>query len=275
MEWAAGDALGILERAGREPLLSLRRLSLVPGQYPPECPYEAPAVRSVGAALNRSKQLQGYIEAHESRGRHDGISCFNQIFLVVASRLLEGLSSDYFSDPKFVADFTVRLSNGYFGALRSDRGNLDSTPACWGALLERRQDPQIPGIVFSVAGTNALLNYVVPSALFESLSRRRFERNAGGRRRDYNKVLQLFMDEAGELIEHFSTSLIRVVEPEAFDHVSRSLECWSIDRARAAGWRHAQLLGRLRDRPRDQLAYLAELDSLVSTANRLLLAASY
>lgn len=270
MDWAAGDSVASLLRGDAESIVSLRRFTWR-GARPDSDPNRAPAVKSVSEAVERIKRIQEFVESNEPRGRHDGVACFNQVLHVVATRLLEGLRYGYFSNETFVADFTVRLANRYFEVLRTDQLEPESNPAAWRALLCRRDNPDIPAILFSTGGLNALMNYDVPVALFEASYRRRFDRHLAAKQDDYLKITGLIVEEVDEMREQFCTSLIRAIEPDVFDQVHAALQSWSVREAQNAAWRNAQLLKRLRDHRVDKAGFLSRLDGLVGMSNSLLL----
>lgn len=268
MDWAASNALTSLLNG--DSTFSLGRLPWrAAGRA--DNPYLAAGVRSVLEATERLKQIQHFLEAGEPRGRHDGVACFNQVLYVLTTRLGEGVSSGYFADARFVEDLGVRLCNRYLEVLQSEHLQAGANPVAWRALLERRDELEVPGILYAVAGLNALINYDLPGVLTDTLRRSRFHRTPPRQRQDYANVGDLAAQEVEEMHEHFSTSLIRAIDPQAHQQVSAALANWSVREAWDAAWRNAQLLLRLRDHGVDRKAYLQSLDGLVGMSNRLLL----
>lgn len=271
MDWAASDSAPSLFSGDGDSILSVRRFSWskpVAG----DDPCVAPEVKSVAEAVERVKQIQRHVEINEPRGRHDGVACFNQLFHSVLTRLEEGLVHDYFADERFVSGLAVALANRYFNVLKNGRLRPESNPASWRVLLERRSDPDIAGILFTTGGLNALLNLDMSVALLATTYRKRFDRNLAEKHADYLKVVGLIVDEVDEIRGHFSTSLIRAIEPEVFNQVDTALRNWSVQEARDAAWMNAGLLKRLRDHRVDKVSFLCRLDELVGMTNSLLLA---
>lgn len=74
------------------------------------------------------------------------------------------VDSGDFADSAWIGTLDVQFARFYFAAINSSLSSA-STPGCWQALFDRRNQPPIARIQFAVAGMNAHINHDLPQAI--------------------------------------------------------------------------------------------------------------
>src|SRR5579863_3026265 len=91
----------------------------------------------------------------------DGLKWFNWLYLEVTQAVETRVAAGGFNDPAWLADLDVQFARLYFGALASALRD-QSSPGCWQALFERRNQTAVARIQFALAGINAHINHDLP-----------------------------------------------------------------------------------------------------------------
>jgi hypothetical protein len=237
---------------------------------PNDSPLLAPPVISASDAIVRLHQIQTFVEETTPRGRHDGVACFNHMYLVVTTAVVEGIEQGFFEDDDFVALLDVTFVNRYLAALRADAGG-SAAPRSWRALLESRSHPRITAVQFALAGMNAHINFDLCSAVVATVLQLGAELGSGTQREDFERINRVLAAEMREIRHHLQTRFEDWIDDHVLGDVDDILAKWSIDAARDTAWDNGQLLWCIRDDPFPTGVFLGGLDRLVGLAGRGLL----
>jgi hypothetical protein len=234
-------------------------------------PYEAPAVTSVPEAVQRMEEIQAYVEGHEPAGQHDGIACFNYIYLVITRRILDGIDHQFFADDSFVARLDVTFANRYFAALRASVLQPAAVPECWAVLIDRRSDPHITRLQMAAAGINAHVNFDLGVAVADTCAGLGLKPDSGSQHASYQQINQLFAEEVQNLRQHLESGWERLIDRITFERVSNQIDAWTMKGIRDVAWEDAEHLWTLRQHGDDGAEFIRHLDELASETGRLVL----
>ena len=200
----------------------------------------------------------------------DGLKWFNWLYLQVTNAVEARIAAGGFADPAWLAELDVQFARLYFGALASSLSG-QSTPGCWQALFQRRNQVQIARIQFALAGINAHINHDLPEAIVATCAATGTAPQHGGTQ--YNDYTGLNTTLDGLVETAKQTLHVRLLgDPlPPVTHLEDTLAAWSVSAARESAWNNAQILWHLRPEPALSSAFMASLDGLTSVASNTLL----
>ena len=233
--------------------------------------YEAPGATSVSEVVHRMEDIQAYIESHEPRGQHDGIACFNYMYLAITRRIFDTLKNRRFVDNGFVAELDVTFANRYFDALRASVVEPGAVPESWAALIKRRSDPHLTRLQFAAAGINAHVNFDLGVAVADTCAGLGSKPDAGHQHAAYQQINQIFAEEIQNLRQHFEGGLERVLDRVFFQRVFNKIDDWTMVGIRDVAWEDAEHLWTLRQSGDEGSEFIRHLDELASETGRLVL----
>ena len=200
----------------------------------------------------------------------DGLKWFNWLYLQVTQVVETRVASGGFSDSAWLAELDVQFASLYFNALASALQDR-SSPGCWQALFERRNQTAVARIQFALAGINAHINHDLPLAIVATCQVTATNPQYGGEQyRDYT-ALNSNLD---SLIESAKSTLHVRLLGDPLPPVSSledTIAAWSVSAAREAAWHNAELLWHLRDVPPLSANFMETLDGLTTVAGKALL----
>jgi hypothetical protein len=226
------------------------------------------AVQSVPDSVADVLAIMQNIEATCVDG--DGLKWFNWLYLQVTAAVEARIAAGGFADPAWLAELDVQFARLYFGALASSLSG-QSTPDCWQALFERRNQIQIARIQFALAGINAHINHDLPEAIVATCAATGTVPQHGGTQ--YNDYTGLNTTLDGLVETAKQTLHVRLLgDPlPPVTHLEDTLAAWSVSAARESAWRNAEVLWHLRPEPVLSSAFMDSLDGLTSLAGNTLL----
>ena len=233
--------------------------------------YEARGATSVPEVVHRMEEIQTYIESQEPRGQHDGIACFNYMYLAITRRILDGLRNRRFADNGFVADLDVTFANRYFDALRASVVQPGAVPESWAVLIDRRSNPHITGLQFATAGINAHVNFDLGVAVAGTCASLGSKPDSGNQHAAYQQINQIFAEEIQNLRQRFESGWERLIDRLVFQRVLNKIDDWTMVGIRDVAWEDAEHLWTLRQGGDEGSEFIRHLDELASEAGRLLL----
>lgn len=185
---------------------------------------------------------------------HDGVRCFNELYLRVTERVGLCLERGGFEDPLFMERLDQRFADLYLDALER-RASL-----AWAPLIDARADRSIAPERFMLAGVNAHINYDLPLALVDTC------REVGGRledesprHRDFCRVDDILAEVEEQMRGRLDTARVKSV-----------IALWEVVRAREHAWDAALSLAvGLQGETRQE--FEAELDRRAGEWSELLL----
>jgi len=233
--------------------------------------YEAPGATSVPEVVRRMEEIQAYIESQEPRGQHDGIACFNYMYLAITRRILDGLKKRRFADNGFVAELDVTFANRYFDALRASVARPGAVPECWAVLIERRSERHITRLQFAAAGINAHVNFDLGVAIAATCASLGSKPDSGNQHAAYQQINQIFAEEIQNLRQHFEGGWERLIDRIVLQRVLNKIDDWSMVAIRDVAWEDAEHLWTLRRSADERSEFIRHLDQLASDTGRLML----
>ena len=202
---------------------------------------------------------------------HDGISCFNRLYLAVTEGVLAAAAQNRYVSPLFVTTLDVAFANLYFAALRAFGEGASNVPRAWLPLFEARGTSTVAPIQFALAGMNAHINRDLPVALVDTFAA--LGMSGGGdaaTHADYERVNDLLATTETQVKDGYLCDLARTVDAE-FHGVDDVVAMWSVRTAREGAWTNGDALWHLRGVPAFREKYLVALDRMTGFAARGLL----
>ncbi len=203
---------------------------------------------------------------------HDGLACFNRMYLEVTRSVEHGLGQGFFADPEFMTRLDVTFANLYFAAADAAVGPADDVPEAWRPLIEARAERGIEPIQFALAGMNAHINHDLPLAVVATCEALATEPTVGSHLADYQKVDRL-LDAAEQSVRRSFESAAELFVDRHMKAVENLVCNWSINEARDVAWSNALLLWRLRTDATASDLLANGLAAAAAAASRLLLVA--
>jgi hypothetical protein len=188
----------------------------------------------------------------------DGISAFSRLYTIITQNVLEtaaGERARSFEDPAFLTLLDLEFARRYLAAIKADADGTGA-PKAWDVLFRRRRD-RIHHVNFAAAGVNAHVNFDLTYALLETW--KTYPPNAA-RRRDYDKVNDIFADEMNGLRDSFEAFLSGVdVDGSLPDRVGNRLSKVLVVWTRWLAWLVARWVWRHHGRPSFDRVYARTL----------------
>jgi hypothetical protein len=241
-------------------------------------PYDPALLAAVAATPQTIPDVIEILESIESICIDgDGLKWFNWLYLQVTQavearvNLTDPANPDRFADPPWIATLDVTFARYYLGAVKSSLSGA-STPGCWQAVFDQRNQPAVARIQFALAGMNAHINHDLPQAVVATCQAKAIPPQHGTPQYNDYTALNASLD---SLVETAKTTLGVRLLGDALPLVSNldnTLAAWSVSSAREAAWNNAELLWHLgSDAPPLAAALLDTLDGLTALASKTLL----
>ena len=232
-------------------------------------PYDSALLSAVETPPQSIEDVVRILQAIEAAcSDNDGLKWFNWLYLQVTQAVQVRVDSKGFDDPGWVAVLDVKFARFYFSAIQSSLVGA-TTPGCWQAVFDQRNQPAIARIQFAFAGMNAHINHDLPQAIVD-MCQDSAPRHGSAQYNDYT-ALNATLD---SLIEAAKGVLNVRLPGDALppvSHLNDTLAAWSIAAAREGAWTNAELLFHLKDAPPISSAFLVTLDGFTALASKTLL----
>lgn len=233
--------------------------------------YDSTLLAAVQASPQSIAEVVSVLESIEDEcADGDGLKWFNWLYLQVTRAVQTRASSGDFTDPAWIAALDIRFAGFYFAAVRSSLSG-QTTPGCWQALFDQRNQPMIARIQFAISGINAHINHDLPQAIVAVCqASNQAPQHGTAHYNDYttlNATLDSLIDVAKQTLR------VRLLG-DALPPVSTledSLGAFSVSAAREAAWNNAELLWHLCGEPVLSANFLDTLDGLTAVASKALL----
>ncbi len=234
----------------------------------PYDPFLLAAVQTPPQTIPDVIQTMEFIQATCADG--DGLKWFNGLYLQVTQAVETRIASGGFADSAWLAELDVQFARLYFAAIASSLSG-QSTPGCWQALLDSRNQAPIARIQFALAGMNAHINHDLPQAIVATSQRRALQpQYSSPQYTDYtslNTTLDSLIDTARQTLH------VRLLG-DALPPVSRledTIAAWNVSAAREAAWQNAGILWHLQSQPLLSSNFIGTLDGLTTVVGKTLL----
>ncbi len=210
----------------------------------------------------------------ERLGAHDGLACFDFLYTIITTNILDvlsGLDDDpVFHDNEFMATFDVAFADRYLDAVGCSKTPTD--PACWRTLLTHREDPGISPLIFAVAGVNAHINYDLPFAVVAACVELDRELNTLDNHEDYQLINWFFFHHMQQLRQHFESQFERDFDKSFVSWIENKLGDWVVVFSRDRAWKRALKIWEVRDDPAAMARLAASRDRWVALLSNALFA---
>jgi hypothetical protein len=209
----------------------------LPVAMPPSCP----PVTSIEEAVATMQRIAADLPAH------DGLACFNRMYLEVTRQVQARITDDFFTDNAFMARLDVVFANIYFAAVDAVARSTP-LPVAWRPLITLRTDHRIEPIQFALAGMNIHINHDLPLAVVATCTELASAPSAGPHHADYQRV-DLLLDAAVQSVRQSFESGAVLDFDRHTERVANLIGIWSIDAARDMSWDTACALWEAREHP--------------------------
>ena len=203
-------------------------------------------------------------------GNGDGLKWFNLLYMQVTQAVGVRVNASGFLNPAWMATLDVGFAGYYFRAIQSSLSG-QSTPGCWQALFDRRDQTELARVQFALAGMNAHINHDLPQAVLSQCRAEQIEPAHGTTQYNDFTALNTTLD---GLIPQAERDMHLRLLGDALPRVSTvdiAVCAFSMSVAREAAWDNAEALWRLGDMMPACAAYLESLDGLTLAASEALL----
>ena len=199
----------------------------------------------------------------------DGLAVFNGMYLDVTERVRDSIDAGDFADAEFMAELDVRFANLWLQA-HDAAGAGRRPPSAWRPSFERRDTSGLLPIQHALAGMNAHIEHDLPLAVVETCRARRTRPDAGGVRRDYDRINAVLADVESEIRRSFLTAIGRRLDDEV-GPVVHLVSAWNIDKARDVAWVNVEALWAIRELSLLSGRYVEMIGDTVGMGSRILL----
>jgi hypothetical protein len=227
---------------------------------------------SVAEVVDRLKAVQTVAETNPPLGRSDGLACFNYLYTLITSDVLEKIDGgNFFHDNNFLASLDVEFAKRYFRAVCAYEELAASSPRSWAILLDERATAGISELQFAVAGVNAHVNFDLGFALLAACEALGCELGAGNQRDDYQKVNDIFAAHMADLRHHFENWLGRQLDRSFCEKVNNWADDMIVVGTRDLAWETAEHAWQVKADPAAMATLTGVVDRLVSLTGRSVL----
>lgn len=234
-------------------------------------PYDPTLLAAVQTSPETVPDVVRILQTREATcAEGDGLKWFNWLYLQVTQAVQARVVSGGFTSPAWMAALDVEFAGFYFAGIASSLSGR-STPGCWQAVFNQRNQPAIARIQFALAGMNAHINHDLPQAIVATCRATAVAPQHGATQYNDFTALNGTLD---SLIDTAKKTLRLRLLGDALPPVSNlddTLAAWNMAAAREAAWNNAELLWHLADAPPISSAFFDTLDGLIALAGKTLL----
>ncbi|MBV9011609.1 MAG: hypothetical protein JO272_06080 [Pseudonocardiales bacterium] len=184
--------------------------------------------------------IQRMKEIRDSLDPHDGVACFNRMYLQVTELVGQNLVEGFFEDAAFIERLDVVFAGLYFQGFEAAQAGRVPDPS-WKPLYDARSNRVVWPIQFAFAGMNAHINHDLPLAVVATC--KEFGKTPGTApiHADYQRVNELLAKVESEVRQSFEPKLLHLAtnDAETLQHI---VGCWGITEARDLAWDNTEML---------------------------------
>jgi hypothetical protein len=185
-------------------------------------PVQVPA--SVEQVIERMREIDQALDPH------DGVACFNRMYLRVTELVGQNIVDGFFEDPAFLERMDVLFAGLYFKAV-----DAKTAPVPWKPLFDARDNRTVWPIQFALAGMNAHINHDLALAVNATCAERRTTPQTKPVHADYLRVNELLAKVEAEVRAEYEPELLKLTTAEA-EQLKHVLSGFSIARGRDVSW---------------------------------------
>ncbi|KOX20506.1 hypothetical protein ADK67_29960 [Saccharothrix sp. NRRL B-16348] len=185
-------------------------------------PVQVPA--SVEQVIERMREIDRALDPH------DGVACFNRMYLRVTELVGQNIVDGFFEDPAFLERMDVLFAGLYFKAV-----DAKTAPVPWKPLFDARDNRTVWPVQFALAGMNAHINHDLALAVNATCAERRTTPRTKPVHADYLRVNELLAKVEAEVRAEYEPELLKLPTAEA-EQLKHVLSGFSIARGRDVSW---------------------------------------
>jgi hypothetical protein len=176
----------------------------------------------------------------DSLDPHDGVACFNRMYLQVTELVGQNLVEGFFEDAAFMERMDVVFADLYFQGFEAAQAGRTPDPS-WKPLYDARSNRVVWPIQFAFAGMNAHINHDLPLAVIATCKEFGKTPDATPIHADYQRVNELLAKVESEVRQSFETKLLHLAtnDAETLKHIVAS---WGMTAARDLAWNNTEML---------------------------------
>ncbi|MFF2077833.1 DUF5995 family protein [Kitasatospora sp. NPDC058162] len=200
---------------------------------------------------------------------HDGVACFNRVYLKVTKMVKEHVTEGTFKDGPFLERMDVIFAGHYLKNVDAAKaGRPVDMP--WQQLFEARDNRIIWPIQFALAGMNAHINHDLALAVVETCKERGTAPEIPPVHEDFEKVNDLLASVEAEIRAEFELQIVKVATAPA-EQLKHAVSAFSMSAAREVAWINATQLWGARNNPIKYQVLLTGMAGSVYATSRLIL----
>lgn len=199
----------------------------------------------------------------------NGVAVFNRMYLQVTVAVGRAIEDGVFTNSDFLDHLDIVFANYYLSAVGHAEAGAD-VPRCWDVLWRNRLALGCVPIQFAVAGMNAHINHDLVLALAATFTQMDVSPHKLEVLADFERVNMLLASLDADIRRSYEHGRALELDRD-FGRIVNCVDRWSITRARAAAWRDAITLWKVRDHPILRRHYERALDDATALASRCLL----
>jgi hypothetical protein len=195
----------------------------------------------------------------------DGVAVFNGVYLSVTEEIARRIEAGQFPDPRAAIALDALFAERYLSAAETATAG-GRPPACWQPLFHCRAHPYVAPLQFAMAGINAHIGHDLALAVVDTCG----ALNCGP------SELKSAFEQVGEILTLLEERIREEVMPgpdplELAGPLTHFVGTWSLEHARAAAWKAALVIWRLRAVPALSEEFAERLDSGVGLVGHYIL----
>ncbi|MER7580941.1 DUF5995 family protein [Kitasatospora sp. NPDC097691] len=218
---------------------------------------------TIDGVISRMEEIDAELD------RHDGVACFNRVYLKVTKLVKEHVTAGTFKDPAFLERMDVIFAGHYLKNVDAAKaGRPVELP--WQPLFEARGNRVVWPIQFALAGMNAHINHDLALAVVETCKERNTAPEVPPVHEDYEKVNDLLASVEAEIRAEFELQIVKVATAPA-EQLKHAVSAFSMSSAREVAWLNATQLWSARNNPVKYQVQLTAMAGAVNATSRLIL----
>ncbi|GAA1555478.1 DUF5995 family protein [Actinomadura kijaniata] len=198
---------------------------------------------------------------------HDGVACFNRVYLKVTERIAHELTTGLFADPPFVERLDVDFAGFYLAAVDAAVAGRPARP--WRPLFAARADRSVWSLQFALAGMNAHINHDLALAVITTCTDTGRDPDDDPIHHDFLRINEILEDVESEVRRSLEPALLKLATKDA-ETLKHIVGTFCVARARDLSWCSLQTLWPQRGHPFLYDNSVALLAQTVSVMGRLL-----
>ncbi|MFE3503568.1 DUF5995 family protein [Kitasatospora sp. NPDC059160] len=218
---------------------------------------------TIDEVISRMEQIDRELDPH------DGVACFNRVYLKVTKLVKQHVTEGTFKDGAFLERMDVIFAGHYLQNVEAAKAGRQ-VEGSWQPLFDVRGNRVIWPIQFALAGMNAHINHDLALAVVETCQERGTAPENPPVHEDFEKVNDLLASVEAEIRAEFELQLVKVATAPA-EQLKHAVSAFSMSTAREVAWFNATQLWNARNNPMKYQIVLTGMVGSVNATSRVIL----